>query len=156
MSGGALLVTAIVYLAALRIPGQTRAQRVAFAIATAFALFAVGAFVYYHPPANPSAGLMNPIPPNADSVARGKALYEANCVPCHGATGKGDGPVGLTLNPRPADLSLHAIPGVHTDAQLYDWIANGFPRSVMPAFSDRLTNEERWHLINYVRTLAPK
>jgi mono/diheme cytochrome c family protein len=64
--------------------------------------------------------------------------------------------VGLTLNPRPADLSLHAIPGVHTDAQLYDWITNGFPRSVMPAFSDRLTNEERWHLINYVRTLAPK
>ncbi len=156
VSGGALLVTAIVYLAALRILGQTRAQQAAFAIAPAFALFAVGAFVYYHPPANPSAGLVNPIPPNADSVARGKVLYSANCVPCHGATGKGDGPVGLTLNPRPADLSLHAVPGVHTDGQLYEWITSGFPGSVMPAFHDQLTEEERWNLVNYIRTLAPK
>jgi mono/diheme cytochrome c family protein/uncharacterized membrane protein len=156
VSGGALLVTAIVYLAALRTLGQTRTQQVAVAIAPALALFAVGAFVYYHPPANPSAGLVNPIPPNAASVEQGKVLYTANCVPCHGATGKGDGPVGLTLNPRPADLSLHAVPGVHTDGQLYEWITNGFPGSVMPVFSGRLTEEERWNLVNYIRTLAPK
>jgi mono/diheme cytochrome c family protein len=77
-------------------------------------------------------------------------------VPCHGPTGKGDGPVGLTLNPRPADLSLHAVPGVHTDGQLYLWITNGFEGSVMPAFKDVLTEDQRWHVVNYVRTLAPK
>ena len=155
-SGGALLVAASVYLAALSTFASTRAQRVAFAIVPALALFAVGAFVFYGLSAAQDSGPANPMPPNASSLAVGKALYVTHCVPCHGVAGKGDGPVGLTLNPRPADLSLHAIPGVHTDAQLYDWITHGFPRSVMPAFSDRLTNEERWHLVNYVRTLAPK
>ncbi len=156
VGGGALLVAAFVYLAALRPLTRTRAQRAAFGVIPALALFAVGAYVFYQLPAAPSTGVVNPIPPNVDSIARGKALYEVNCVPCHGVAGKGDGPVGLTLNPRPADLTLHAIPGVHTDAALYDWITNGFPGSVMLAFSDRLTNDERWHLVNFIRTLAPK
>jgi mono/diheme cytochrome c family protein len=76
----------------------------------------------------------NPIPPNSESIAAGLSSFTTNCVPCHGVSGKGDGPVGLTLNPRPADLVQHAIPGVHTDAQLYEWITNGFPAR-MPAKS---------------------
>ena len=98
----------------------------------------------------------NPIPPNAQSIAAGEARYQVSCVPCHGATGKGDGPLGLTLIPRPADLTLHAIPGVHTDAQLYDWITNGFPGSAMPAFKNTISDTDRWNLVNYIRTLAPK
>ncbi|MGZ9221392.1 MAG: copper resistance protein CopC [Anaerolineales bacterium] len=98
----------------------------------------------------------NPIPPNSESVAAGHALFMTSCAPCHGVTGKGDGPVALTLNPRPADLSQHAIPGVHTDAQLFEWITNGFPGSQMPAFKSTLSDTERWHLVNFIRTLAPK
>ena len=64
--------------------------------------------------------------------------------------------VGLTLNPRPADLTLHATPGVHTDGQLYLWVSDGFPGSVMPAFRKALSDEERWHLVNFIRTMAPK
>jgi mono/diheme cytochrome c family protein len=64
--------------------------------------------------------------------------------------------LALTLNPRPADLSVHTVPGVHTDAQLYDWITHGFPGSAMPAFGQILGDTERWHLVNYIRTLAPK
>jgi len=74
-----------------------------------------------------------PIALNSQSVAAGKAIYEIHCVPCHGETGMGDGALGLTLNPRPEDLTLHAIPGVHTDAQLFDWITNGLPGSAMLA-----------------------
>jgi mono/diheme cytochrome c family protein len=77
-------------------------------------------------------------------------------VSCHGLTGLGDGPAGLTLNPRPADLRQHAIPGVHTDAQLFEWITNGFPGSQMPAFRNTLSDTDRWHLVNFIRTLAPK
>ena len=122
--------------------------------APAVALCAVGLVVYYQAPPSLGSGPVNPIPPNSDSVAAGHTLFVANCVPCHGLTGKGDGPVGLTLNPRPADLTLHAVPGVHTDGQLYTWISNGFAGSVMPAFKSVLSDNDRWNLVNYVRTLA--
>jgi mono/diheme cytochrome c family protein len=98
----------------------------------------------------------NPIPPNRESVEAGQTVFMTTCAPCHGVTGKGDGPVGLTLNPRPADLTQHAIPGVHTDAQLFEWITNGFPGSRMPAFKSALSDTDRWNLVNFIRTLAPK
>jgi copper transport protein len=98
----------------------------------------------------------NPIPPNNESIAAGGSLYAVNCVPCHGVSGSGDGPIGLTMNPRPANLKQHAIPGVHTDAQLYEWLTNGFPGTRMPAFKTTLSDTDRWNLVNYIRTLAPK
>jgi copper transport protein len=99
---------------------------------------------------------VNPIPANQESVKAGEHLYLVNCAPCHGLSGKGDGPLGVTLNPRPADLSQHAIPGVHTDAQLFEWLTNGFPGSRMPAFKSKLSDTDRWNLVNFIRTLAPK
>lgn len=93
--------------------------------------------------------------PDASSIAKGLELYQANCLPCHGPEGKGDGPVGLALNPPPSALSEHVAPGVHPDEQLFEWISEGYPGSVMPAFKDLLTEEERWHLVNYIRTLYP-
>jgi len=98
----------------------------------------------------------NPIPANQESVKAGEKLYISNCVACHGISGKGDGPLGLTLNPRPADLTKHAVPGVHTDAQLFEWITNGFPGSRMPAWKTVLSDTDRWNLVNFIRTLAPK
>lgn len=156
VAGGLLLLGALAYLFAFSTLGSTRNQLIGFGLAPAFALTLVSVAVFYTSPATEQGGLVNPIPPNSDSVAAGKALFQTNCVPCHGETGKGDGPVGLTLNPRPADLTLHAVPGVHTDGQLYLWVSDGFPGSVMPAFRTALTDEERWHLVNYIRTLAPK
>ena len=99
---------------------------------------------------------INPITPDSRSVAAGQNLFTTYCVPCHGVTGLGDGPVGLTLNPKPADLRQHAIPGVHTDAQLFEWITNGFPGSQMPPFKTTLSDTDRWNLVNFIRTLAPK
>ena len=98
----------------------------------------------------------NPIPANHESVMAGEDIYTLHCVPCHGVSGKGDGPLGVVLNPRPADLSLHAIPGVHTDAQLFEWITNGFPGSSMPPWKSSLSDTDRWNLVNFIRTLAPK
>lgn len=106
-------------------------------------------------PVAPTLGPVNPVPPNAASVARGAEVYTQYCAACHGPRGKGDGPVGLSLNPRPADLSQHAVPGVHTDGQLYLWVTNGFPNSVMPAFETSLSATDRWHVVNFMRqTLA--
>ncbi|MES4792261.1 MAG: hypothetical protein C4321_04105, partial [Chloroflexota bacterium] len=65
----------------------------------------------------PQAGLpTNPVFPDADSIARGRALYEANCVTCHGRTGVP--PPGLNLEPYPLDLTVH-VPQ-HPDAQADD------------------------------------
>jgi mono/diheme cytochrome c family protein len=98
--------------------------------------------------------LPNPVQPDAASIHEGYVLYTQNCVMCHGTLGKGDGPVGLTLNPRPADLTVHTKRGVHSDGQLYEWITNGYPHSAMPAFGQRLSDIDRWNLVNYIRTLG--
>lgn len=155
VAGGLLLLAALAYIFAFSgLPGK-RTQYVWLGIVPGVALALVSVAVFYRPAPPEQVGLVNSIPPNADSVAEGKQYYTTLCVPCHGETGKGDGPVGLTLNPRPADLSLHAVPGVHTDGKLFEWISDGYPGSVMPAFGQALTEEQRWHIVNYLRTLAP-
>ncbi|HEX2186307.1 MAG TPA: cytochrome c, partial [Chloroflexota bacterium] len=96
----------------------------------------------------------NPIPASPESLAIGQQLYTQACLACHGAEGRGDGPAGRALRPPPADFRIHLAAG-HTDAQLFDWISNGVAGTAMPAFREQLTEEERWHLINYIRTFAP-
>jgi mono/diheme cytochrome c family protein len=96
----------------------------------------------------------NPIPANPSSIARGEIVYTQYCAPCHGNSGRGDGPKGVTLNPRPADLTLHGLPGIHTDAQLFDWITNGLPGTRMKAWKNAISDTDRWNLVNYIRFLA--
>jgi copper transport protein len=156
VAGGLLLGSALAYLFAFSSLGQTQKQLIGLGVAPALALAIASVAVFYRSPTTEQAELVNPIPPNEMSIAQGKILFETNCAPCHGETGLGDGPVGITLNPRPADLTQHAIPGVHPDGQLYLWISDGFPGSVMPKFRTALSDDERWHLVNYMRTLAPK
>ena len=43
---------------------------------------------------------------HAADAAAGKVIFETNCQSCHGATGKGDGPVGAALDPKPRDFSV--------------------------------------------------
>lgn len=94
----------------------------------------------------------NPVFPDANSIATGRTLYEQNCIACHGRTGVP--PSGLQLNPYPLDLTVH-VPQ-HPDGQLYNFIANGVPGSAMVAWKDAgLTEEQIWHLVNYLRTFAP-
>ena len=38
--------------------------------------------------------------------AAGEVIFNANCASCHGVSGKGDGPVGLALTPRPRDFTV--------------------------------------------------
>ncbi|MCI0553283.1 MAG: copper resistance protein CopC [Anaerolineae bacterium] len=125
-------------------------------IGAPLALLMLGLGIFYLRLPVSVASVANPIPPNSESVAAGQTLFSTHCASCHGVAGKGDGPIGLTLNPRPADLTQHAIPGVHADSQLYEWITNGFPGSRMPAFKTALSDTDRWHLVNFIRTFAPK
>jgi mono/diheme cytochrome c family protein len=99
--------------------------------------------------------ITNPIVPDANSLMIGGDLYAEHCAMCHGDQGRGDGPFAVTLNPRPADLAIHTAPGKHPDSQLYAWITDGLPTTAaMPAFGTLLSDDERWHLVNYLRTFA--
>jgi mono/diheme cytochrome c family protein len=95
----------------------------------------------------------NPIPANADSIAAGRGVYAAQCLSCHGEAGRGDGPAAKDLNPKPRDLSDPKVTA-QSDGALFWKLTEG--RKPMPSFDQKLTEEQRWQVINYVRTLAKK
>ena len=153
---GAVLIVISLLIGLNMIPlSAKRAVRLGLGGLVVLSVMGLGIFFLTRPVTSRNADV-NPIAPNSESVAAGKAVYEVHCIPCHGESGKGDGPLGVALNPRPADLSQHAVPGVHTDEQLYEWITNGFPGSAMPAWKSKLSDTDRWNLVNFMRTLAPK
>lgn len=108
-------------------------------------------------------GLMSKVPEEAEAVPNlttadaaslehGKKLYSANCVPCHGDKGDGKGPLGIGLTPPPGDFTDKEMMADHTDGALFWAITNG--GGPMPRFSKKLSDEERWHLVNYIRTFS--
>lgn len=100
------------------------------------------------------AGPANPLKSDALTLQAGQRLYAANCAPCHGITGRGDGPKSAGLSPRPADFVQHMAPGKHTDGQAFLWIRDGFPGTAMPSWKRRLSEEQIWQLVIYLRTFG--
>jgi putative copper export protein/mono/diheme cytochrome c family protein/peroxiredoxin len=93
------------------------------------------------------------VPYQAASIEQGARIYQQHCTTCHGATGTGDGPDGRGLPRRPANLRAEHV-GAHTAGDLYWWITHGIPAGGMPGFGPRLSEEERWGLVNFVRALG--
>jgi mono/diheme cytochrome c family protein len=98
-----------------------------------------------------SDNLKNPLAGNSSVLPEAKALYIANCGPCHGDKGRGDGPAASGLNPKPADHSSVAIQN-ESDGALFWKLAEG--RAPMPGYKKIFSDQQRWELINYIRTLA--
>jgi len=103
--------------------------------------------------AYPTTYLRPAVPYQATAIATGAALYQTNCAVCHGTTGAGDGPGGGRLLRRPADLRAPHT-AQHTAGDLFWWITHGIPLAAMPAFGDRVSEEERWDLVNFLRALS--
>ena len=102
--------------------------------------------------APPDAALIkNPLTDIKAGANEGKKLYTSNCVACHGAKGKGDGPAAASLKPKPADHTSDAVQN-ETDGSLYWKISEG--HTPMPQYKSALTEEQRWELVSYIRTLA--
>ena len=100
------------------------------------------------------SGPLNPLPADPPTRAAGQRLYADHCAVCHGASGQGDGPLAAGLAPRPADLTQHMAPGKHTDGQVFMWIKQGFPGTAMPAWGDRLDDQQIWQIVTYLRSFA--
>lgn len=98
-----------------------------------------------------SKSVKNPVAANAESLAEGKSLYIKHCQSCHGKTGKGDGPKAANLDVSCKDFTKADFKK-QTDGELYWKVTNG--RDPMPTFKTKTSNDERWEIINYVRTLG--
>lgn len=99
----------------------------------------------------PDTNLPNPIPDTVRSVTAGADLFQANCAACHGADARGGGPAAATTQLPPADLRSGHL-NVHTDGDIYYWISTGLPGG-MPAWAAKLSDDDRWNLVNYLRSL---
>jgi mono/diheme cytochrome c family protein len=97
----------------------------------------------------------NPVAPTEESIAQGKELFmtkKGNCIFCHGETGSGNKANLPKLRRVPADLSDQKRMPKLSDGEIFWKITTGIP-GIMPS-REMLTEEERWHLVNFVRTLA--
>lgn len=115
------------------------------------AAVAIGAAAAFHADLLRSAFLRNPIPRSADSIARGRLLFQKNCAVCHGAQGRGDGVAANGLTKRPEDLSRIAPPPIFPDGVVAYRIIHG--KGTMPAFGQVLSEYEIWDLMNFIRSL---
>jgi mono/diheme cytochrome c family protein len=99
----------------------------------------------------------NPTTATAESIAMGKELYmgqsKGNCVFCHGDNGAGNEANFPKLRRKPADLTNKERMTAMTDGEVFWKVTKGI-QGIMPAGEKRMTEEERWHVVNYVRTLA--
>src|SRR5262249_37339768 len=103
--------------------------------------------------AHPTTYQRPAVPYQASSIIEGAGRYDALCATCHGDSGKGDGVRGANLPKRPADLMSRRTTS-QTAGDLYWWVTNGVPGSGMPPFSDRLSEDERWDVVNFLRALG--
>ena len=99
----------------------------------------------------------NPTPATPESVAKGKELYlnkdKGNCIFCHGETGAGNEANLSRLRRKPADISNKERMTAMTDGEVFWKISKGINR-IMPAGERKMSEAERWDVVNYVRTLA--
>ncbi|HLU48935.1 MAG TPA: cytochrome c, partial [Planctomycetota bacterium] len=95
----------------------------------------------------------------AVETARGRELYAKQCASCHGATGRGDGPVAWLLSPKPRDFTKMSFrlvsteSSMATDEDLFATITRGMPGSAMPPWA-HLSEEDRWALAGEVKRLT--
>jgi len=96
----------------------------------------------------------NPVAPTPDNLATASAIFMDKCAKCHGDKGAGDGPEAEMYDPEPANFTDTHMMSEMTDGEIFWKMTEG--RKPMPSFKNELTDEQRWELVNFLRTLAPK
>ena len=92
--------------------------------------------------------------PNPELMARGKAIFAQTCATCHGAEGKGDGPGGAGLNPKPRNFTQAAgWTNGHRIEDIYKTLEQGVKGSGMVSYS-YLSKRDRMALVHVVQSLG--
>jgi mono/diheme cytochrome c family protein len=108
-----------------------------------------------------------PVPPKPASGRQlgehGKAVYEQNCVACHGIKGDGNGPAAAFLAPKPRSfveakfrLRSTLIGQLPTDVDLFRSVSLGMPGTPMPPWRHILNDEDRWAVVEYIKSFSPR
>jgi cytochrome c oxidase cbb3-type subunit 2 len=103
-----------------------------------------------------------PFEPSSASIAAGRRLFiDQDCVKCHGENGEGDGVEADELVDdwdvpiRPANLTLRHFKNGKQDRDIFRVFTTALNGTPMPAF-DELTEEQRWQLVDYIKSLEQK
>jgi hypothetical protein len=94
--------------------------------------------------------LKNPLPVNADTLERGRTAYGYFCIICHGQRLDGNGTVGQSFSPLPADLKSADVLD-QSNGELFQKISFGFLRH--PPLNETVPPEDRWAIIHYIRVV---
>jgi mono/diheme cytochrome c family protein len=95
--------------------------------------------------------LHNPLPLTRGSVDMGRERYGYYCIMCHGPKADGDGTVGQSFSPLPPNLASPYVQK-QSDGELFYKIYFGFRRH--PELIYTVAGNDRWLIINYIRSLA--
>ena len=96
----------------------------------------------------------NPVAATPASLKDAKTIYDKECAVCHGATGNGEGAGAIALKSRPLDFTISILMDQKTDGDLFYKLSEG--RLPMPPYKGKLSEEQRWKLVNYLRTFSKK
>jgi mono/diheme cytochrome c family protein len=94
--------------------------------------------------------MKNPVAKSETSTKAGMAVYTKNCASCHGKTGLGDGVKARALKTFPGDFSKADFQGL-ADGEIFYKTKTG--REEMPKYEGKLTDDDIWNTVNYLRTL---
>jgi len=129
-----------------------------FALFIALLLIAAGSAVYafLHPGPwivpEEAKRVVNPLKPWQADLPGARARYLDKCAECHGDTGKGDGPQAKLYDPKPSDLTDAAHMNPISDGEIFYKLSEG--HRPMPGFKKRFTEEQRWQMVLFLRSLA--
>ena len=136
-----------------------RKQLIKLLLLSVSMLFACAAWAQEKPKGKPwpapesAVKMKNPVKADDASIKEGKDLYAQHCKSCHGAKGKGDGTKAEKIDISCGDFTGEEFAKM-SDGEAYWKTTEG--RKPMPGFEQKLSDHERWAVINYIRTLKGK
>jgi mono/diheme cytochrome c family protein len=103
------------------------------------------------------AARVNPLKASEDNLQKGSVLFNRHCTACHGTSGRGDGPMAEHWQRLPKDLTHPDRQARMSDGEIFWKLSVGHRQNgeeIMPALGYKLSSDERWRLVLFVRSLV--